>query len=1095
MEYLIRWFYRSLGMLMSVNVQLRFAFRRAIFINVFLSLLLTIAVTACDVKKPIEPQPVPEVQDYFISQGQKTALTISIDQIGVLMQEGTEEKAKQFISTLDLQIGKQSQGALYILKTPRALSREELMTLAQDIKRKGEGIVATAGLVVKQPESETPMLVSDQLIVGFSPELSRKEIDAIIADNNTRIIMANPFVKNQFLLGGTLAGTTAGTTAGTKDAPRDALQSAQRFLESVHVDYAYPNFINVFIDLETIPTDTLFGNQWHLRNTGQSAGTVDADADHSMAWDITMGAANTLIAVIENGGFDMGHPDLTPNLWVNPAEIAANAIDDDGNGFVDDVNGWDFSGCASPTATGCGDNNASPAAGEDHGTAVAGVAGARGNNALGVSGACPNCNLLLLRTTYSAVTSDWAKSLAFGYAQAAGARIITNSWGSSGATPNTITAINNAAGAGVVIFFASGNTTANRCTGVGQDPRVSSPNVIAVSSTTNQDRKVVVSAVGNCIDVLAPSHRGYNATDPYTGTLNITTTDRTGANGYNNTNPVNNCPSAEASPPPANARDYTACFGGTSSASPLAAGTAGLVLTVNAGLTRAQVQQLLQDTTDKVEDSAGAYNPNSGYSNPAAGTPTHAYGRINAFEAVRVAAPVAQGGKAGVDVFLRDNRLDWGNTEQPSNTLFESARGFIGHWRSMDIKVDAPPYSATPPTAATFDAFVDETPSATAGDVNRVYVRARNRGPVTASPVTVKLHWTQFGTALPALPADFWTAFPADSTDTSQWHPLHCGGTASSTCSITNLAYSGSSVAGTAADAAQIVQFDFPAPAIDPALANHFCLLAMIDTPQDPISVGSKASSVVDFITPTDNNVTHRNYHNLVSDASDSFTESFFVRNPTRERMRARLRIEAPERWKVELDHFGFNQPFMLEPGKEVLVTAKMVLSAMGEQGEISIVQDRFDGKQFVPLGAVTYRVKPSETLVEGPGAASAYLVGTYDQRKKLHTQLHIVNPSAKYLRLLVAFFDDDEHPLGCVHEKLSPNDLLELEVKKLKLDADVGVIKVLALNERKDVPESGVVGNQRMFNKDKLLSETALHPIQKKLIGAEAGRIFSACR
>src|SRR5262249_44726592 len=118
-------------------------------------------------------------------------------------------------------------------------------------------------------------------------------------------------------------------------------------------------------------------------------------------------------------------------------------------------------------------------------------------------------------------------------------------------------------------------------------------------------------------------------------------------------------------------------------------------------------------------------------------TATHSWGRLNAFEAVRIATPVAQGGKGGVDIPVRDNRLDRGNTGQPSYVTFEPTRGFIGFWQSMDIKVDAPPYQ-TPPTAATSDAFVDENPSAIPGDINRVYVRVRNRGPVTASSVTVK---------------------------------------------------------------------------------------------------------------------------------------------------------------------------------------------------------------------------------------------------------------------------------------------------------------------------------------------------------------------
>jgi len=608
-----------------------------------------------------------------------------------------------------------------------------------------------------------------------------------------------------------------------------------------------------------------------------------------------------------------------------------------------------------------------------------------------------------------------------------------------------------------------------------------------VSSSSNLDRKVAGHAFGNCIDILSPTR--WSPSDPIaTGTLAITTTDRSGAAGYNNTSPA--CIGGLAEP--AN-QAYTNCFSGTSSATPLAAGAAGLVLSVNNTLTPTQLQRLLQDTADKIEDSVGSYAVGNGYSTPA-GTPTHAFGRLNAFEAVRVAAPVAQGGKDGVDIFMRDNRLDWGNTEQPSNTLFEATRGYIGHWRSEDIKVDAPPY-AIAPTAATFDSFVDETPSAAPGAVNRVYVRVRNRGPVTAEQINVKLHWTQFGTALPALPGDFWTVFPANSADTTQWHPLNCAGSASSVCTITNLAYSGSSVAATAADVAQIVQFDFPAPPIDPLLANHFCLLAMADSSQDPISAVSKASSVADFITPTDNNVTHRNYQNLSTDASDSFEERFFVRNPTRERMRARLRLEAPERWKIDVDRFGFGQPFDLDPGREVLVTATMSLPALGERGEISIIQDRYDGKTFVPLGAVTFGLAPTDPSGDTAGGASAYLVGTYDQRKGMQTLLHVVNPSAKYLRVVATFFDDNEKPLKCVREKMSPNDLWEIDVQKLAIKAPIGVVKILALHERENLPEIGLVANQRLVAKGIALTETGLHSIQPGLIKAEMGRILSVCR
>ena len=202
----------------------------------------------------------------------------------------------------------------------------------------------------------------------------------------------------------------------------------------------------------------------------------------------------------------------------------------------------------------------------------------------------------------------------------------------------------------------------------------------------------------------------------------------------------------------------------------MTAGVAGLILSRDETLTRDQVQQLLQDTADKISDFAGAYSETRGFSDPAGGTPTHGYGRINAFEAVRTVASTASGGRGGVDVFLRDNRLDWGNTEQPSNVTFESTRGFIPHWESVDIKVDAYPFRSLPPaTSKEFDAFEHENPKSDM--LNRVYVRVHNRGPRTATNVRVKLHWAFAGGGLPALPPDFWSAFPSDSADVSEWHP------------------------------------------------------------------------------------------------------------------------------------------------------------------------------------------------------------------------------------------------------------------------------------------------------------------------------------
>ncbi len=1039
-----------------------------------------------------------EKADFYYFENHQIYLRVDLSALGILVPEEAEPGARaKLTASLEASVEEEGsggvsvtetyRGGLYVLRFEEPRKRGELVRLAAELRRRYPRDVAQAGLVLRGRRGEAPVIATGELIAHFGSQATRDEIEHWNRSQGVRQVMANPFVERQVLL--EITDPTAG----------DVLAIAQRYHESPLTIAAYPNFINVFYDTETVPNDTFFGNQWHHRNTSQSGGTADADADTSWAWDITQGTAATTVSVLENGGYDLTHPDLVPNFWVNPGEIPGNGVDDDSNTYVDDVNGWDFVGCTAMSGPGCGDNSPAAVGNEDHGTAVAGVAGARGANALWVSGSCPNCSLMLLRTGY--VASDFAKSLAFGYAQQAGSRIVTNSWGGGGATPNTVAAINAATAAGVVVLFASGNTTANVC---GTDPRVSLPGVIAVSSSSNQDRKVFTSAIGNCIDVLAPSHRGYSAAEPYTGTLNVTTTDRTGTAGYNNTNtnPTGPCPTAEPAPPPASDRDYTHCFGGTSSATPLTAGIVALALDVAPALTRPQVQSLLQDTADRVEDSVGAYSDVNGFSNPG-GAPTHAWGRVNAFEAVRVVAPAAQGGKDGIDVFLRDNRLDWGNTEQASNRRFEAVPGFIGHWRSMDVKVDAPPYAAAP-TAANFDAFADETPSATTGELNRVYVRVRNRGPSTAESVTVKLHWAQFGAGLPPLASDFWTAFPTDPAMPSSWTPLSCAGSASTVCTLTDLAYSGASVAGTVGDAGQIAQFDFPAPPIDPMLPNHFCLLAMVDTAQDPISAASQATLVVDTITPNDNNVTHRNYHDLVSDSSDEFREVFFVRNPFEHEILTRVHMATPEGWRAWFEGFRPQETFRLAAGEERLLTIRMRPAAPTAEGEVTIVQENVEPAGI--LGGLTYRFRtskavPQPTTPTTAGSESSYLIGAFSFGRGEQATVRVINPTGKKLRLLAAFFDDDERPLRCLRDTLSANDLLEIELRQLDLGTESGVVKLVSLDAEQEAPRRGIVGSiqhrlqsRKMRFKYRTVSETSLHPISEETLKGDLERIREAC-
>lgn len=137
-------------------------------------------------------------------------------------------------------------------------------------------------------------------------------------------------------------------------------------------------FNHLLTNRNTVPNDSLLAKQWQWTNTGQTGGTADADLDAEQAWDITTGGltalGDTIVVAIIDDGIDFNHPDLKNNLWINHAEIPNNGIDDDGNGYIDDVRGWNP------------DTQSDDVGGGFHGVEVAGMIGAQGNNTKGVTG-------------------------------------------------------------------------------------------------------------------------------------------------------------------------------------------------------------------------------------------------------------------------------------------------------------------------------------------------------------------------------------------------------------------------------------------------------------------------------------------------------------------------------------------------------------------------------------------------------------------------------------------------------------------------------------------------------------------------------------
>jgi subtilisin family serine protease len=187
----------------------------------------------------------------------------------------------------------------------------------------------------------------------------------------------------------------------------------------------------------TTPTDPLYADAWALAKIGAPA-----------AWDVTTGSGNVVIAVIDSGA-DATHSDLSGQLWTNPGEIANNGIDDDNNGHVDDINGWNFLG-----------NNADLSDTTGHGTQVAGVLAAAANNSTGGAGLCWGCKLMIVKVTQSGGIANYS-DIAAGvlYAAQKGAKVINLSLGGTSDSATLRAAIAVAAQTAVLVGGAGNSNS------------------------------------------------------------------------------------------------------------------------------------------------------------------------------------------------------------------------------------------------------------------------------------------------------------------------------------------------------------------------------------------------------------------------------------------------------------------------------------------------------------------------------------------------------------------------------------------------------------------------------------------------------------
>lgn len=263
------------------------------------------------------------------------------------------------------------------------------------------------------------------------------------------------------------------------------------------VRYVEPDFV---ITSAATPNDPNYSRLWGLHNTGQTGGVVDADMDVAEAWNTTTGSGSVVVGVIDTG-IDYRHPDLAANMWRNPGEIVGDGIDNDQNGYIDDVYGWDFA-----------NNDSDPFDDEGHGTHVAGTIGAVGNNGTGVVGVSWNVSLMALKFLGADGSGSTSAAIAaINYAtrmrQSHGVNVVAtnNSWGGGGASNALRDAIAAGGAAGILCVAAAGNESANNDATPSYPANYPSTAIISVAATDASNRLASFSNFGaTSVDVAAP---------------------------------------------------------------------------------------------------------------------------------------------------------------------------------------------------------------------------------------------------------------------------------------------------------------------------------------------------------------------------------------------------------------------------------------------------------------------------------------------------------------------------------------------------------------------------------------------------------------
>lgn len=543
---------------------------------------------------------------YLWRGGEKIALRKQPDRFTVRMRQGARPERVEAEAPVELARHLDRQNLDEVLVEPEDLEA------AMERARSDDEVAFASHVYAFEQAPEDNLYLTDEITVQFAPEAEDTEIEELITPHGLELLKPVEGLERAYVF------------RVTEQATENPIKIANRLAEDPLVEASEPNLAVRQRPLH-VPTDSQYRHQWHLQHAGGVSLRDGSHIDAERAWDLTRGERGVVVAVADDS-VDLAHADF------QGAGKIVHPVDFKGQDFV-------------PLPEASDDN---------HGTACAAVAVAEENGA-GTVGVAPGCALMPIRTT--GFIDDGSIEDLCNWIIDHDASVLSASWSAAARffplSMRMRAALHRAAtegrnGLGCVLVFAAGNEnrpidgTVNEQGWPGNSPGgatrwlngfAAHSDVIAVAASSSLGLKSAYSNWGGEISVCAPSNNVRPQTFPQVTTptpgRGVVTADRVGPAGYSST-------------------DFTFSFGGTSSACPVVAGLAGLVLSANPGLTAADVRDILEATADKIEDPDPDAQLGNGFGtyDPQGRCHWFGFGKVNAFRAVREA--IDRAGEAGV---------------------------------------------------------------------------------------------------------------------------------------------------------------------------------------------------------------------------------------------------------------------------------------------------------------------------------------------------------------------------------------------------------------------------------------------------------------